>query len=387
MELITQDEWETLYNYGEDSSDEIGQSDIFSDIKNCLCGNSLIKNSSSTMICNNCGTTRDVDDDINNDGGGYKEMPMHRKIRIVGENSAKYRSEVFRCANTYENEFQAKCELIFEELTNIYEKYLEYITSKKLPNKLQITKNILKSVAANYILCTIPSNTPYSYENYKYGLTDEEHIKQYKEYILMIQSCTYETAKKRTILRSANKKETLAALLYYICLSEGFSCQKFAISKMFHLGKDGFASGEKYIRFFVSHGKIDIDLNISRVHPEINTLFNSIADIFTINEETEEDYENLKKAVIAIHEILENKFIAENSCVKSTIIGSSYIVIKRCKNKKLIKITPTISKFCSNGIIRKTTVEKFITGIKAYHSHFVDVYKKYNLEHEKMAYT
>lgn len=380
MLSITQDEWEELYTNNE------AQTDLFSNIENCSCGNILINNTSSTMICNNCGTTRDIDEDINNDGGGYKEMPMHRKIRIVGENSAKYRSDVFRCANTYENEFQAKCELIFDELTNIYEKYLEYITTKKVANKLKITKNILKSVAANYILCTIPSNNPYMYEHYKYGLTEEEHIKHYKEYVSRIQTCMHETAQERTILRSANKKETLSALLYYICLSEGFSCQKFAISKMFHLSKDGFASGEKYIRFFVSHGKIDIDLNISRVLPEINTLFNDMEYLFTINDETIEDYENLKEVVILMHEILEKKFIAENSCVKSRIIGSSYIVIKRCKNKKLIADSPTISKFCSNGIIRKTTVEKFITEVKLYHSHFVDVYKQYNLEHGRDLY-
>lgn len=396
---VSQDEWDLLYTNGFDKLDDEHNIDdeddedfsyvrekkneLLSNINNCLCGNVLIKNSSSTMICNNCGTTRDMDDDIHNDGGGYKEMPTHRKIRIIGENSAKYRSDVFRCANTYENEFQAKCDLIFEELTIIYEKYLDYITYKKIPNKLQITKNILKNVAINYILCTIPSNNPYSYETYKYGLTEEKDIKRYKEYILKIQNCICQTANKRTILRSANKKETLAALLYYICLSEGFACQKVALSKMFQLGKDGFASGEKYIRFFVSQGKIEIDLNISRVNPEINTLFNCIKDLFVINEETEEDYKTLKKAIINIHEILEEKFIAERSCVKSRIIGTSYIVIKRCKNKKLIPNTPTISKFCTNDIIRKTTVEKFITEMNLYHSSFIEVYKKYNLEWER----
>lgn len=401
---VSQDEWDLLYTnefdkLGDNNSDDENDEEYFatststsrekknellSNINTCLCGNVLIKNSPSTMICNNCGTTRDMDDDIRNDGGGYKEMPTHRKIRIIGENSAKYRSDVFRSANTSENEFKLKCDLIFEELKTIYEKYLDYITDKNIPNKLQITKNILKNVAINYILCTIPSpNNQYSYETYKLGLTEEKDIKKYKEYILKIQNCICQTATKRTILRSANKKETLAALLYYICLSEGFACQKVALSKMFQLGKDGFASGEKYIRFFVSQGKIDIDLNISRVNPEINTLFNYIKDLFVITEETEEDYNNLKKAIISIHLILEEKFIAERSCVKSRIIGTSYIVIKRCKNKKLIPNTPTISKFCTNDIIRKTTVEKFITEMNDFHSNFVEVYKKYNLEYER----
>jgi len=392
---VSQDEWDLLYSSEFDRLDNNyelvdncdSEEKLYSNIDTCLCGYLLMQNSSSTMICTNCGATRDIDGDIVcNDGGndycgGYKEMPTHRKIRIIGENSAKYRSDVFRCAS--ENEFQAKCDLIFEELTNIYEKYLDFITFKKIPNKLQITKNILKNVAINYILCTIPSNNPYSYETYKYGLTEENDIKIYKEYILKIQNCICQTAKKRTILRSANKKETLAALLYYICLSEGFACQKAALSKMFQLGKDGFASGEKYIRFFVSQGKIDIDLNISRVNPEINTIFNYIKDLFVITEETETDYENLKKSIISIHEILEMKFIAERSCIKSRIIGTSYIVIKRCKNKKLIPYTPTISKFCTNDIIRKTTVEKFITEMNLYHSCFVDVYKKYNLDSER----
>lgn len=185
--------------------------------------------------------------------------------------------------------------------------------------------------------------------------------------------------KKRTILRSANKKETLAALLFYVCLTEGFTCPKHAISEMFLLEKDGFAMGEKYVRFFISQKKIDLDLNISRIKPEINTLFNSIHAFFNINEETEEDYKQLKRAICAIHEILEMGNIAERSCVKSQIIGTSYIVIKRCKNKILIPQLPDIIKFCSDRI-RKSTVEKFIIEMNLFHSNFVKIYRDFQLD-------
>lgn len=355
------------------------QNILYCDIEKCSCGDVLVKNTSSTLICNNCGTIRDIEDNLYNDDGGYLELPVHRKMRIIGEDSAKYRSDLFRCSNSCENELQVKCEIIFEELVNIYEKYM---TNKKISTKIQITKNNLKDVAIYYTLCTIPSNGSVLNIYSSYGMTNERDIKRYTDYVHKIQNCIYHGAKKRTILRSANKKETLAALLFYVCLTEEFTCPKHAISEMFLLEKDGFAMGEKYVRFFISQKKIDLDLNISRIKPEINTLFNAINEFFNINEETEEDYKLLKKAICAIHEILEERNVAERSCVKSQIIGASYVVIKRCKNKTLIPQLPDIIKFCSDRI-RKSTVEKFITEMNSHHSAFMGIYKEFKLDDER----
>lgn len=388
--MLTQDYWEDIFNKNgfnieeennedentEEINDEAEHNNLlYCNINNCSCGNILVKNTANTLICNECGTIRDIDDSAYNDGGGYKELPVHRKMRIIGENSAKHRSDFFRCSNTGENELQTKREIIFEELVNIHEKYM---MNTKTSSKMQISKNNLKDVAIYYTLCTIPSNGTLNIYS-TYGMTNEKDIKRYTQYVNEIQKCIYHGAKKRTILRSANKKETLAALLFYVCLNEGFTCSKHAISEMFLLEKDGFAMGEKYIRFFISQKKIDLDLNISRIKPEINTLFNSINDIFNINEETEEEYKQLKVAVCAIHEILEKNNIAERSCVKSQIIGASYVVIKRCKNKILISHVPDIVKFCGDRI-RKSTVEKFIVEMNLRHSAFINIYKKFNLD-------
>jgi len=405
--MLSQDYWEDVFNnngfkfedFSRENLEESNEKEdmkenenlknkeqkiLYSNMDNCSCGNILIKNSSSTLICNDCGTIRNSEDDnICDDGGGnyggYKVLPMHRKIRIIGEDSAKYRSDLFRCGNATENELQTKRDIIFDELENIHERYL---ANDKITHKIEISKNNLKDVAIYYTLCIIPSNGSISNAYSTYGMVDEKDIERYTAYVHKIQNCIYQGTKKRTTLRSANKKETLAALLSYVCLSEGYTCPKSAISEIFQLEKDGFASGEKYVRFFISQKKIDLDLNISRIKPEINTLFNAIGEFFIINEETIEEYEELKKAICVIHDILEKKYIAERSCVRSQIIGTSYIVIKRCKNKKLIPQMPDIVKFCSNRI-RKSTVEKFIIEINSYHSYFLDVYNKFNLDNTK----
>lgn len=168
---------------------------LYNNINNCSCGDILVQSTSSTLICNNCGTTRDIGDDFyaNNDGGGYKELPVHRKMRIIGEDSAKYRSDLFRCSNSCENELQVKCEIIFEELVNIHEKYM---TNQKLSTKLQITKNNLKDVAIYYTLCTIPSNGSVANIYSTYGMTNEEDIRRYSDYVHRIQNCIYHGTKK-----------------------------------------------------------------------------------------------------------------------------------------------------------------------------------------------
>jgi transcription elongation factor Elf1 len=410
MELLSQDYWEAEYNkngfnFEENTNKENTSEDILQEyieenneiremkekkysiilhcnVNNCpSCDDILVKDTASTLICNNCGFVKDVECNNTTDGGGYirgynSSLPVHRKIRMVGQDSDKFKSDLFRCGNSAENELQVKSDIIFEELVNIQNKYL---SNKKNTSKIQISKNNLKDVAIYYTLCTIPSNGSITGVYSSYGMTNERDIKRYTDYVHRIQNRIYHGTKKRTILRNSNKNETLAALLFYVCLTEGFTCPKSAISEMFLLEKDGFASGEKYVRFFISQKKIDLDLNISRIKPEINTLFNNISMFFTLTEDVEEEYKGLKDAVCCIHEILEKKYIAERSCVKSQVIGASYIVIKRVKNKKLIPQMPDIVKFCGDRI-RKSTVEKFIVEMNSHHSEFVEVYRKFSLD-------
>jgi len=103
---------------------------------------------------------------------------------------------------------------------------------------------------------------------------------------------------------------------------------------------------------------------------------------FTITEDLEDEFNKLKMAIHEIYSIFEEKYIAERSCPKSQIIGATYVIIKRCKNKKILPDTPTMITYC-NDLIRKPTVEKLINEMNKHHSEFVPIYKKYNLDDTK----
>jgi hypothetical protein len=366
-------DWDSIIKIGKDCDfDCIEEPPI--DMNYCSCGFEFT-NMQNVLKCVKCGIERNIEGSYN-DGYSVIENPFMNTVTIGGVGSKVYRSNVYKSGHFSENDLRIKRNLIYEELVKLYDTF-------KLTNnqsKLNITKNHLKSTARLYSLMISPSNNKIINNTDTYGFTDEADIIRYREYVLRIKTEIYKDEKKRIILRSTNKKEALAALLSHVLLSEGITCSKSAIPAMLQLGQDGCAAGEAQIMKRSHILNMDIDINTDRIGPEVDTLFNNIRQkYFTVTENLECEFNNLKLAIYEIHAIFEDKFIADRSCPKSQIIGATYVIMRRCKNKKLIPNVPTIIVYC-NELIRKPTVEKLIIEMNKFHSNFVDVYKKYNLD-------
>lgn len=66
--------------------------------------------------------------------------------------------------------------------------------------------------------------------------------------------------------------------------------------------------------------------------------------------------------------------IGINSLPRSKVIGTTYIVLKRCRDPLLIPFPPIDTKEFCKGKIRKNTIDRFINDINDYHSYFKDYY-------------
>ena len=149
------------------------------------------------------------------------------------------------------------------------------------------------------------------------------------------------------------------------------------------LNTKGIARGENFFRSFVADGKIDIDINIDTCRPEIETIFMQLGYV-SFNEQgetTEDKYKQLKMAIEEMVKIAEDSNIGHKSVKKSKVAGSTYEVLKRCKDKILINKNISIQEFCDKKI-RKNTVESFLKELYRFHSKFEPIYIKYNLDNE-----
>ena len=214
-----------------------------------------------------------------------------------------------------------------------------------------------------------------------YDLTNDADIEIFSRYHTKIEQIIY-TEKDRLILRSTNKKETLAAILYHVLLLDGIICPKSAIPTMFMLSQNGIAAGEakmmKRSHIMKSYG---IDLNINRTEPEIATIFMDIqASYADISEELEGQFNRLKDAVREIYHVAEINNVANNSIPNSKINGITYIVLRRCKNKTLIPEVPNITTFCSETIKKPTIIKVIKHMIEDHDQYFVPIYEKYDLD-------
>ncbi len=182
----------------------------------------------------------------------------------------------------------------------------------------------------------------------------------------------YNMIQQQCVKRSQNKKAIMAACLWQACLVIDFAPSKIEISRFMQLPHKGIARGNNFIRTLVSNNQLDINPNTNPIYPEIKTLFIQLNYI-------DDKYKVLHDIIYTIIQIATDNSIGINSLPRSKVIGTTYIVIKRCRDKSLISNPPTDTKeFCKNKI-RKNTIDRFINEINDYHSYFVDYYESVGL--------
>lgn len=283
------------------------------------CGTVLqrsINNISNT--CDKCGI---ITDEVSEEIINVADM-MNNKLRIVGPNRNRFQPDLYRSDSGNTNKLQK---------THIMNEYKEY------------RQKHIDSGGRSFPLLACELATDY-----------------------------YNLIQKHCVKRSQNKKSIMAACLWHACLQINFAPSKTEISKFMQLPHKGIARGSNFIRTLVSDGKLDIDPNINPLIPEIQTLFLQLGYL-------DEKYKVLHDIVYNIITIASNNLIGVNSMSRSKVIGTTYIVLKRCRNTELVPNPPTNTKeFCKNGIM-KNTIDRYIHEINAYHSYFKEYYESVGL--------
>lgn len=290
------------------------------DIDICsYCGIQLqrsINNMSNT--CSTCGViTEEVSEDVVN----VSDL-TNNKLRIVGANSNQFQPDLYRSDNGNISMLQKK---------QILSEYKDY------------RQRFIESGGRPFPLTACEIATDF------YNMIQQQCVK-----------------------RSQNKKSIMAACLWQACLMIDFAPSKIEISKFMQLPHKGIARGHNFIRTLVSNNQIDIDPNTNPIYPEIKTLFIQLDYI-------DEKYKELHEIIYNIIQIASTNSIGINSLPRSKVIGTTYIVLKRCRDTSLVPNPPTDTKeFCKNKI-RKNTIDRFINEINSYHSYFKEYYESVGL--------
>jgi len=187
----------------------------------------------------------------------------------------------------------------------------------------------------------------------------------------------YNMIQQKCVKRSQNKKAIMAACLWHACLLIDFAPSKIEVSKFMQLPHKGIARGNNFIRTLVSNNNIDINPNVSPIYPEIKTLFLQLGY-------SDDKYKVLHDIIYNIIQIASDNSIGINSLPKSKVIGTTYIVLKRCKDTTLVAKPPVDTKEFCRDKIRKNTIDRYINEINSYHSYFKDYYESVGLSSEKL---
>jgi hypothetical protein len=281
------------------------------------CGNNIQKTLNNiTNVCETCGVITDTQDDC------LKNTVNNNRLRIVGFNSSHFQPDLYRSDSGNSSMLQKK--QILSEYKEYRQKFIE-----------------LGERAFPLNACEIATEF-------------------------------YNKIQQQCVKRSQNKKAIMAACLWQACLIIDFAPSKIEISKFMQLPHKGIARGNNFIRTMISNKQLDIDPNVDPIYPEIRTLFIQM-------EFTDDVYKNLHTIIWDIIQIAIKNSIGINSLPRSKVIGTTYIVLKRCQDKVLVPNPPLNTKeFCKNKI-RKNTIDRYIGEINSYHSYFVDYYKSVNL--------
>jgi transcription initiation factor TFIIIB Brf1 subunit/transcription initiation factor TFIIB len=290
----------------------------------CLhCGGNMGRGTSNLEYeCADCGLIVEGDTAEPEDGAP-REMQNTARLRIVGPNSNQLQPDLYRSSSDNTAATQKKI---------IYEEYVKY-------NQFHVeAKGRAISLDA-------------------FSLAAE----------------LYNSVQKHCVKRSQNKKAIMAACLWRACVQIGFVLPKTEIATFMQLAVKGIARGDNFIRALHADGKMEsLDVHADPCKPEIVTLFTHLGL-------DGPKYAGLRDAVFDIVQTAVKEMIGTSSVLRSKVAGATFVVLRRCKDHKLVPKPPSLQEFC-DGRIRKNTVERMTRQLDEYHSHFVDCYTRAGLD-------
>jgi hypothetical protein len=289
----------------------------------CPCGGQLCRGSSNLeYTCPECGLVVEGDSTEPEDDDAPRAPPSAARLRIVGPNSSQLQPDLYRSGSGNTAATQKK--QILEEYKDYRQRYIE-AGGRAFPlNALEAASDF------------------------------------------------YNAVQRQCVKRSQNKKSIMASCLHRACLMIDFAPKKAELAAFMQLPNKGIARGDNFVRSLVADGKMELDLNADPCRPEIETLFASLG--------YESDaYAGLREAVYQIVQVAIKNTIGNHSVLRSQVAGATYVVLRRCQDRKLVPKPMSTQEFCAKRI-RKNTIERFIREMEDYHSYFEPVYKNAGLD-------
>ena len=209
---------------------------------------------------------------------------------------------------------------------------------------------------------------------------------------LPLDACTiathdYNEVQRQCVKRSQNKRRIMAACYKRACLKLGLVVPNADIARCMKLPNSGIASGMNVLRALEADGKLTVDADASPwkyIHAEITTLCMHIGL-------GGPEFAPVHDAVFEVVRTAVEKRIGTMSVPRTKVAGAAYSVLRRAALSEHTALSPeshrTAVATVSGGLqafcgarIRKNTVERFLTELTDFHSHFEPIYTRHNID-------
>lgn len=258
--------------------------------------------------------------DLADDDAPARRTPQTGRLRIVGPNSGHFQPDLDRSSSTNYAASQRK---------QIYEEYMQYRQRHIEAGGLAFPINVIELAADNY-----------------------------------------HEIQKQVTKRSQSKKTIMAYCLQNACIQKGFAPNRAEVAKFMQLPTKGTARGENFVRRMCADGLLTINTNKDTCGPHIVTTF---ALLGLDGPEESAGGVRLQGVVESIVKKSIADAIAVSSVIRSKVLAAAYVVLHRhalaAKNKPI-----TMIEFCQKCKVRRNTLDRFLTELNAYHSHFEKIY-------------
>jgi hypothetical protein len=279
----------------------------------CNTCNTKMSIENTEYICQSCGQT--IDTGVMIDEHAQAKLPYQSRIKILGPNSRGAQKELDKSIVVVYSELQKKA--ILAE----YHRYNTEYTSRG---------------GAGFSVIVIETATDLYHQIQLLG-----HVK-----------------------RSEYKHSIMATCLWYSCLKNRFVRSKNVIANCLQLKSQGTAKGDDFVRkiFAEEPTKLNIEINKDITPEWVETVYEQL--------ELSKKLDAIKPFICEMIGVANKKGIGCSSVVKSRVIGVTFILLTEYGHP--VKIVSV----CSKCDIRKNTIERFLTEIKRYKSHFVEIYER-----------
>jgi hypothetical protein len=285
------------------------------------CAGRLVRLFDGQFSCEGCGAL------VEGDPPAAGPEPIQSRMRVQGAHAGLYQPDMYRCAP--EASLSELERALYEELQNYNSSYASR-TGTSFP------LNVLLETARLYSAEVQP----------------------------------------RRVLRSDNKRMTLAAILKEQARREQISLPDKNISDFFDLRK-GFSRGDQILRELRSECRARIDsLDRDPCPALVNTFFHTVGL-------GDAEYDDLRRAAVEVVEASRRANVGIHSLTPAKAAGATFAVLCRAR-RRLRAPPPPLAQICTDSvgkhIIRPVTAAPFVACLRAHHGVFEEVYRKYGLE-------